>query len=261
MKKWLLSLLTIVFAAGVLSACGSEESGSDSASDKKVLKMATSADYKPFEYIDTAKSEEIIGFDVELAKTLAEKLGYELEVSDMDFGGLITALKNGQADLVLAGMTPTEKREKSVDFSDIYYTSNHMVVTAKDSGISSVEDLEGKTVGVQMGSIQETKADELAETINMKVEDRNRIPELVQEIKAGRFDAAIIEDTVAEGYLEKNDELTGYVLEQSEEEVGYAMAFPKDSELRGQFNDELQKMKENGELDKLILKWFDADAE
>ncbi|KMY43837.1 ABC transporter substrate-binding protein [Bacillus sp. FJAT-27916] len=261
MKKWLLSLLTIVFAGVLLSACGSEESGSENASDKKVLKMATSADYKPFEYIDTAKSDEIIGFDVDLAKTLAEKLGYELEVSDMDFGGLITALKNGQADLVLAGMTPNEKREKSVDFSDIYYTSNHMVVTTKDSGISSAEDLEGKTVGAQMGSIQETKADELAETINIKVEDRNRIPELVQEIKAGRFDAAIIEDTVAEGYLEKNDDLTGFLLEQNEEGVGYAMAFPKNSELRGQFNEELQKMKENGELEELIVKWFDEDAE
>ena len=110
MKKWLLSLLTIVFAGVLLSACGSEESGSENASDKKVLKMETSADYKPFEYIDTAKSDEIIGFDVDLAKTLAEKLGYELEVSDMDFGGLITALKNGQADLVLAGMTPNEKQ-------------------------------------------------------------------------------------------------------------------------------------------------------
>ena len=262
MKKWLLSLLTVVFAGVLLSACGSsEESGSDGSSDKKVLKMATSADYKPFEYIDTAKSEEIIGFDVDLAKTVAEKLGYELQVSDMDFGGLITALKNGQADLVLAGMTPTEKREESVDFSDIYYTSKHMVVTAKDSNITSAEDLKGATVGVQMGSIQETTADELAKTIDMKVEDRNRIPELVQEIKSGRFDAAIIEDMVAEGYLAKNDDLSGFVLEQSEEEVGYAMAFPKGSELRDQFNKELQVMKESGELQELVVKWFDTDAE
>ena len=195
MKKWLLGLLTAVLAVSVLTACGSsEESGSD---NKKVLKMATSADYKPFEYIDTAKSDEIIGFDVDLAKAIAGKLGYEVEVMDMDFGGLVTAVKNGQADFVMAGMTPTEERKENVDFSDVYYTANHMIVTSKDSNIQSVEDLKNKTIGVQMGSIQEEKAQELSKTTKMTVENRDKIPELVQEIKSGRFDAAIIEDIVA----------------------------------------------------------------
>ena len=155
MKKWLLGILTAVLTVTVLTACGSTEESGSGSGEKKVLKMATSADYKPFEYIDTAKSDEIIGFDVDLAKAIAGKLGYEVEVMDMDFGGLVTAVKNGQADFVLAGMTPTEERKENVDFSDIYYTANHMIVTTKDSKIQSVEDLKGKTIGVQMGSIQE----------------------------------------------------------------------------------------------------------
>lgn len=261
MKKWLLSLLTVVLSVSVLTACGSSDESSGGSGDEKVLKMATSADYKPFEYIDTAKSDEIIGFDVDLAKAIAGKLGYEVQVVDMDFGGLVTALKNGQADFVMAGMTPTEERKKNVDFSDVYYTANHMIVTSKDSKIKSIDDLENKKIGVQMGSIQEQKAQELAETTKMTVENRDKIPELVQEIKAGRFDAAIIEDLVAKGYLEKNEDLTGFLLEGDTEEIGSAIAFKKDSELRDQFNAELKKMKENGELDELVLKWFGGDAE
>ena len=176
---------------------------SEKNSDGKVLKMATSADYAPFEYIDTEGTGDFTGLDIELAKVITARLGYELEIQDMDFGGLISALQNGQADFVMSAMSATDERRGSVDFSEIYYTSKHVVVSKTDSGIESVEDLKGKKVGVQMGSIQEEKGKELAEEIGFNLENRNRIPELIQEIKAGRLDAAIIEDTVAEGYMEK----------------------------------------------------------
>ncbi len=189
------------FIDGCACCCGTTEEGTSDNKEAKVLKMGTSADYAPFEYIDTAKGEEPTGIDIELAKTITEKLGYELEIQDMDFGGLISSLQNGQVDFVASAMSATEERKKSVDFSDIYYTSKHIIVSKKGSGLKSVEDLNGKTVGAQLGSIQETKAKELAKTIDLKVDSRNRIPELIQEIKAGRMDAAIIEDTVAKGYL------------------------------------------------------------
>ncbi|MEH7272599.1 transporter substrate-binding domain-containing protein [Neobacillus vireti] len=257
MKKAIILFITTLVFAAVLAGCGKSES--DNAGDKKTLVMATSADYAPFEYIESDKSDEIIGFDVDLAKALAGKLGYEIEVKDMDFGGLIQSLKSGQADFVLAGMTPTEKRKKNVDFSDIYYTAQHMVISKKDSNIAAVEDLEGKTVGVQLGSIQEGKADEINKTVSIKVENRNRIPELIQELKAGRFDAIIIEDTVAKGYLEKEADLTNFTMSDDPEEAGSAIAFPKDSELTEKFNQELKKMKENGELQELIVKWFGGE--
>ncbi|MDZ5471085.1 transporter substrate-binding domain-containing protein (plasmid) [Bacillus sp. 31A1R] len=261
MKKVISFLMLSVLLVGVLSACGTSEkstsgSGSKEESGKKVLVMGTSADYPPFEYVDSAKGEEIIGFDVDLANAIAEKLGYEVQVKDIDFTGLIPALETGQVDFVLAGMTPTEERKKNVDFSDIYYTANHLIVSNKDSGLNTLEDLKGKTVGVQLGSIQEGKAKEIAESIDIKIENRNRIPEIIQEIKSGRFDAAIIEDTVMKGYFKKNPELTGFILEEDTEE-GSAMAFPKGSELTKEFNDALLEMKENGELEKLIVKWFD----
>ncbi|MEH7013476.1 transporter substrate-binding domain-containing protein [Neobacillus niacini] len=257
MKKVIGLFLTMILAVGLLAACG--ETKDSNTGDKKTLVMATSADYAPFEYIESDKSDDIIGFDVDLAKAIAGKLGYEVEVKDMDFGGLIQSLKSGQADFVLAGMTPTEKRKNNVDFSDIYYTAQHMIISNKDSGIETLEDLEGKTIGVQLGSIQEGKAEEINETVAIKVENRNRIPELIQEMKAGRFDAVLIEDTVAKGYLDKEADLTSFTISDDPEEAGSAIAFPKDSDLTEKFNQELKKMKENGELQELVVKWFGGE--
>ncbi|WLR49706.1 transporter substrate-binding domain-containing protein [Bacillus tianshenii] len=264
MKKFFM-IFTFVVMAGVLAACGTggsedgQTSGEQSAdTDKKVLVMGTSADYPPFEYVETAKSDEIIGFDVDLAKAITEKLGYEMEIKDIDFNGLIPALQSNKVDFVLAGMTPTEERKENVDFSQVYYEANHMIVSSKDSKIEKLEDLEGKKVGVQLGSIQEGKAEEIKETIDITIDSRNRIPELVQEIKAGRFDAAIIEDTVAKGYLEKNEDLQAFVLPNTEE-AGSAVAFPKGSEHVEEFDKAITELKESGELDEMIKKWFGGE--
>jgi arginine/lysine/histidine transporter system substrate-binding protein len=259
MKKSLLLFIASILLIGLLSACGAGgEQKNGSGEQKKVLKMGTSADYAPFEYIDTAKGNEIIGFDVDLAKMIAKELGYEVQIVDMDFSGLIPALQSGKVDFVLAGMTPTKERKKNVDFSDVYYVARNMIVSKKGSGIKTVEDWKGKTVGVQTGSIQEGEANKIAKTVDIKIESRNRIPELIQEIQAGRFDVAIIEDTVAKGYLKNsNGKLEGHTIPTSEQEAGSAIAFPKGSKLRDEFNKVLQEKMKNGEVDKLIKKWFD----
>lgn len=251
MKK-LMALMLLMIA--ILAGCGT--SSDSEGSDKKELIMGTSADYPPFEYIDSAKSEEIIGFDIDLANALGEKLGYTIKVKDFDFSGLIPAIQAGQVDLVMSGMSPTPERKENVDFSDIYYTAQDLVITKKDSNINSVEDLKGKTIGVQLASIQEDAAKEIAKNVDVKVENRDRIPQLVEEIKAGRFDAAIIEDVVAQGYLNKDDTLSSFTATEANDDAGSAIAFPKDSDLTEKFNEELNKMQENGELDKLIVKWF-----
>ena len=261
LKKRVALLLTSVLLVGILAACGTSEKEDNSSSgnkDKKVLVMGTSADYPPFEYVETSKSDEIKGFDVDIAKAIGKKLGYEVQVKDIDFNSLVPALENESVDFVISGMTPTPQREKSVDFSDIYYTAKNMIITTEDSKIKTAEDLKGKTVGVQLASIQETLATDLNKNkdIGMKIEKRNRIPEIIQEMVAKRVDAVIIEDTVAKGYLKDNKDLVGYVMETGEEDAGSAIAFQKGSKLTEEFNAELNKMLENGEMEKLILKWF-----
>src|SRR5699024_10055136 len=125
MKKISTIILTGVMAVGLITGCSNNKSKNTANDNKKVLVMATSADYKPFEYMDTTKGNTIIGLDVDLAKYIAKDLGYTLQVKDMDFNSLITAVKTGKVDMVASGMTPTEARKKSVDFTDVYYSAKN----------------------------------------------------------------------------------------------------------------------------------------
>lgn len=173
----------------------------------------------------------------------------------MDFNSLIPALQAEKVDFILAGMSPTPERDEVVDFSIPYNETVQMVVTKKDSGIEKVEDLAGKTVGVQISSIQEELANEVAKTVDMKVESRNLIPEVVQELMTKRFDAAIIEDIVAENYVERNAELTYFPVEVDEADYKVAV-LPEGSDLKAQFDQAIQELIDSGKIEELQQKWF-----
>ncbi|MGZ0049889.1 transporter substrate-binding domain-containing protein [Brevibacillus gelatini] len=239
--------------AGQEQAAGQE----GQAGEKKTLIMATSADYKPYEYHDlTSGKDEIVGFDIDIANYIAKELGYEIQITDMDFGGLVPALQTNRADFVMAGMTPTPDRQKNVDFSDIYYEAKNTIVSKKDSNLTKPEQLAGKKIAVQLGSIQEEAAKELEKTVQgLQVTSLNKLGEIVEEVKTGRVDAAIIEDTVAKGFVASNPTLQFTTIE-SNETNGSAIAFPKGSPHVEKFNEVIKKMQENGEMDKLIQKWF-----
>jgi len=256
MKKRIAGLFISLICFLALSACSS--SSDSSKNNAKQLVMGTSADYPPFEYVDTANGDDIIGFDADLAKALGEKTGYEIVVKDMDFNGLITSLQSGKVDFVMAGMEATEDRKENADFTDPYFRSDISMVVDKNSGIKAFEDIKDKVVGVQVGSIQAEKAKELQKTVDFQLETRDRVPDLVQEINSGRFDGVLMEDVVAKGYLKKNDNLTTIAV-PSNETGGAAIAFQKDSKLTSKFNDALKEMKENGEMDKLVAKWFNGE--
>ncbi|MGG0179204.1 transporter substrate-binding domain-containing protein [Gottfriedia acidiceleris] len=247
MKKIVGVLAASALSIGMLSACNK--------SDDKTLILGTSADYKPYEFIDT-KNDKIVGFDVDLAKALGKKTGYTIKVKDIDFNSLITAMNADKVDFIMAGMKKTPERAKNADFTEPYFTDQNEIVVNKDSNIKSVEDLKGKTVGVQAGSIQETKAIEVSKKIGFKVENRNRIPEMVEELKAGRFDAVVIEQSVASGYLNKLPEMQGELMQDFFEQSGSAVALPKGSKLTPKFDKALKELKEDGTVDKLIKKWF-----
>ncbi len=255
-----LPALLALTATACTSAEDAPAEGADSSAegDAQVLVMATSADYPPYEFYETASGGgEPVGFDVDIAKYITDQLGYELEIQDMEFNGIIPALQGDRVDFAMAGMTPTDERKQSVDFTDVYYDAKNTIVASADSGYESYEDLSGATVGVQLGSIQEEELKTQAETIDgITVESRNKISELVQELKAGRIDAAIIEDTVAKGYIQNNEDLAFTTVEITEES-GSAIAFPKGSELRAEFDTVLDEMEENGTLEELINRWFE----
>lgn len=273
-KRSIFSLaVSSLLAAVVIAGCGTAgnpsgtgqpaeqpQAGQEStqpSGEKKTLIMATSADYQPYEYHDLSSGkDEIVGFDIDIARYIGQELGYEIQVNDMNFDGLVPALQSERADFVMAGMTPNPDRLKNADFSEIYHEAKNTIVSKKDSNITKPEQLAGKKVAVQLGSIQETAAKDLVATVEgLQITSLNRIGEIVEEVKTGRVDAAIIEDHVAKGFVANNEVLQFTTIETGESN-GTAIAFPKGSPLVDEFNQVLKKMKENGEMDKLINKWF-----
>ncbi|NJP09869.1 MAG: ABC transporter substrate-binding protein/permease [Leptolyngbyaceae cyanobacterium RU_5_1] len=219
-----------------------------------VLKMGTSADYKPFEFHDTSSGQDtIVGFDVDIAKRIAQDLGSPLEIVDMDFNGLIPALQSKRVDFVMAGMTPTPERRKNVDFSQIYYESKNTIIAKQDKNLTTVESLKGKTIGSQLGSTQEEFVKKIP---GINSVNRNKVGELIQEIKSNRIDAAVVEDTIVKGYIGVYPDLAFTVVESTEEQ-GSAIAFLKGSTLVDPFNKVLATMRKDGSLERYAKKWFE----
>lgn len=261
------SLLTLLFtttvALSALTSCEPPQPGQNatSSSGKKVLIMVTSPDYPPYQFYDTAGGgRSIVGFDIDIANKIAAELGFELKINESDFNGLIPALQAKRADFVMAGMTPTPERKKNVDFSIIYFEAKNTIIAPKASNLTTIKDLEGKTVGVQLGSIQEGDAKKIAAKVpGMKVKQLNKVPDLIQEIKSKRIDAAIVEDTFAKGFTDSSPDLAFTVI-PPEGPSGSAIAFPQGSPLVTDFNKVLEKMIASGEIKTLSAKWFAKSA-
>ncbi len=249
---------TYLLAGGVsallLTACGQKDTDTGAAEQKEVLEMGTSAEFAPFE--SRNPQGDIVGFDIDLANYIADELGVELKITDMKFDGLIGALQNDRVDLVLAGMSATDARKENVDFSTEYNHSGEMFVSAKGSGLETLEDLEGLTVGVQLGTIQEEGAKSIIEdeAIDFELKALDDSGALIQEILSGRIDAAYMDKQVALGYIEAQG-LDAFD-DPTTASPGMAVAFPKGSDLVEEVNAVLAEMEESGKLDELKEKWL-----
>lgn len=240
----------------VLAACGSQNDGSASSvetkDEKDVLKLATSADFPPFESRDPEGNYE--GFDIDLAELIAKDLGYELEIEDMSFDGLIGALQADRVDMVMAGMSGTEERRENVDFSTEYNRSGEVFMYPSDKSFKKLENLKGKVVGVQLGTIQEEGAEELAQKYGFEVKKVDDAGMLVQELHSNRIDIAYMDKTVAVGYVDSQ----GFESfdDPTTSSPGMGIAFPKDSDLIEEVNEVIEKLENNGELEELQNKWL-----
>lgn len=258
MKKWNL-IGSLALGTMLLAACGDDSANNAQdketadTDDKKVLEMATSADFPPFESRNTAGEFE--GFDIDLANYIADELGYELEIKDMKFDGLIGALQTERVDMVLSGMSATDKRKENVDFSTEYNHSGEMFVTLKDSELQSLEDLKGTTLGVQLGTIQEDGAKKIkADTVDFEIKAVDNANVLIQELMSNRIEAAYMDKAVAQGYIAEQD-LKGFD-DPTTSSPGMGIAFPKGSDLVEEVNAVLKKAEENGKLQELKDKWL-----
>ncbi|MEO1620773.1 MAG: transporter substrate-binding domain-containing protein, partial [Cyanobacteria bacterium J06632_3] len=182
----------------------------------QVLQVGTAADYIPFEYRSPdTEADEIIGFDIDIANYIARQLGFELQWQDIPFDQLLPSVSSGELDFAIAAITPTIERAQTLEFSEPYYESRHALISRRSDPVRTLTDINGKRVIVQSGSVQESL---LLQRVGLDIEVTSvgTLNEIVSAIREGMADTAIVEELVAEAYLENNPTLEMDVLGELE---------------------------------------------
>jgi polar amino acid transport system substrate-binding protein len=269
MKNGIIKKIVAVAAVATIAismvGCGStakKESASSKTSALEAIKakgtlvVGTSADYPPYEFHkEIDGKDQIVGFDIEIAKELAKDLGVKLEIKDMAFDGLLVALQADKMDMIFAGMTPTDERKQNADFSDIYFTATHRFIlrSGEEATITKIEDLKGKKIGVQKGSIQADIAKANFEEADIKLLEK--VPDLILDLKNKKVDAILVESTVADIQAQKNPGIAvANKLEVKDPDGGCAVAMKKgSSELLAEANKTLKRLKDEKKVETFIV--------
>lgn len=244
MKKTITRILAGVMAVAMcvaLSSCAAPAAGSGSGaatsagSDKLAkikasgkLIVGTSADYPPFEFHKMQSGQDkIMGTDVEIAQAIAKDMGVKLQIEDMSFDGLLPALTTGSVDMIVAGMTISDERKKSVDFSDVYYTVRLKLLLRKgDVGkYKALGDFDGKSIAAQTGTSNESAVK--SEQPKAHLVSLAKIPDMILELKSGKVDAVNLDSVVADSYANKNKDLAVSDLQYSTPPDQTAIAIAK----------------------------------
>ena len=277
MKKLSIAMLSMVLAGSMLlTGCGggnTQTTDDTSADDTQqsetaenteggTLVMGTNAQFPPYEFRD--ENNEVAGIDADIAAAIADKLGMELEITDMAFDSLIPALQSGTIDIILAGMTADPERAESVDFTDSYATGVQVIIVPEDSDIAPAEqedgtmavDLTGKLIGVQAGTTGDQYCTDDYGQESVRQYDNGALA--VSALANGQIDCVVIDNEPAKNYVAANTGLkildTEYITEN------YAAAIAKDNtELYEQVNAAIQELKADGTIDEIIGKYITTD--
>ena len=246
-------------ASSTASSASSSEAASTSAAAELTtveagkLTMATNATFPPYEM--TTDSGEIEGIDVDTAKAIAEKLGLELQIDDMDFDAALLSVQQGKADIVMAGVTVTDERKAVMDFSDSYATGIQSIIVPEGSDITSPDDLGGKKIGTQRGTTGYIYcSDDFGDDAVVAYDDGLTA---VQALKNGQVDAVVIDNAPATEYVAANPGLV--ILDTSYAEEDYAIGMAKGSALEDAVNAALEELKADGTLQSIVDKYITAE--
>ncbi len=268
--------------AALPAATAADQSDVQIARSDKTLVMATTPNYPPYEQIVDDSTEEraedsidedqlegqtkdgedsqegptIVGFDIDLAELIAERLNRQLEVVDLSFDALIPALVDGKVDIVMAALEPNRSRKQQIDFSNIYYRSRHTLVSI--DGYLRSRDLSYQNIGVRSGSVQARFAQKLTngEIPGLYVESYDSLEQLFRALDTGEIEGAVVEANLADDYLARYPDFGANIM-PTEEATGSAIALAQNSPLRRDINAALSQIKASGEMDQLIARWFD----
>lgn len=256
MKKILAIALCLVMALS-FAACGGnttvDPTDATGEVEKAVLKMGTNAAFPPYEY---KEGDVIVGIDAEIAAAIAEELGMELEIVDMEFDSIITSVQQGAVDMGVAGMTVTEERLENVNFSSSYATGVQVVIVPEGSSIATLDDLAGKKIGTQIGTtgFMYSQWDYGEENVT----GYSKGADAILALKGGDVDCVIIDNEPAKAFVAANEGLTILGTEYAVED--YAIAIAKENtELLDNVNAALEKLTADGTIDEIVNKYISVE--
>ena len=258
-KKILAVSLIMILALTAFTACGSKDKTEE---EMTTLVLGTSADYAPCEFMYPDENGEMVfgGIDVDTAQYIADYMGVELQVENMSFSNLLTALGKGQFDIVLADIEATDERKEAVDFSEPYYEAVQYVLLPEGSEIATAEDLKNKTIGVQLGTTGDFIASDIEGTT---VNTYNKGVDAVNDLINGRVDCVIIDKNPAlvfeSKFQDDGSKITAVDGAQFEfEPEYYAIAVPKgDTALVDAINKAIEELKADGTFDELVKTYIE----
>lgn len=245
-------------------AASSEAASSEAASETETaelstvepgkLIMSTNAAFPPYEM--TTDSGEFEGIDIETAQAIADKLGLELQIDDMDFDAALLAVQQGKADMVMAGVTVTDERQNVMDFTDSYATGIQSIIVKEDSDIASVDDLTGKKIGTQRGTTGYLYCSDDFGDENVVAYDNGLTA--VQMLNNGQVDCVVIDNAPAKEFIAANPGLK--LLDTAYVEESYAIGVGKgNTELKDAINTALEELKADGTLQAIVDKYITAE--
>ncbi|EBF5559798.1 basic amino acid ABC transporter substrate-binding protein [Campylobacter coli] len=253
MKKFLTAFL-VAFMGLFLTACQNTKTENNTSNETNAtltLKVGTAPNYKPFNYKQDSK---LTGFDTDLVEEIAKKNGIEIVWVETNFDGLIPALKAGKIDMIASAMSATDERRQSVDFTKPYYMSKNLYIKLKNNeALQTKTDLEGKKIGVQLGTLQENTAKAIKD---VQVQSNKDLNIAVLALKNNKIDAILADQDTAKGFLAENPDLVSFYQETDGGE-GFSFAFDKDKqkEVIEIFNKGIDEAKANGFYDSLVKKY------
>ena len=255
-KKIIAIVLCVALCAAVLCGCSSKKAEDAApADDAKTIVVATNVAFPPYEFYE---NEKPAGIDVDILQAICDKLGYNMEVADMEFGSIITSVESGKADIGFGAITVTDDRAKSVHFTDSYSTGIQSVIVPEGSPITSIDDLyaDGIKIGVQQdttGDIYGT--DDFGED---HIARFNKGADAVQAVLTGKCDAVLIDNSPAQTFVEQNEGLMILPTVYAEEEYAFEISYDND-DLYEEVNGALNELLKDGTVQKIIDKYINAD--
>lgn len=235
-------------------AAGETETAELSTVEPGKLIMSTNAAFPPYEM--TTDSGEFEGIDIETAQAIADKLGLELQIDDMDFDAALLAVQQGKSDMVMAGVTVTDERQNVMDFTDSYATGIQSIIVKEDSDIASVDDLAGKKIGTQRGTTGYLYCSDDFGDENVVAYDNGLTA--VQMLNNGQVDCVVIDNAPAKEFIAANPGLK--LLDTAYVEESYAIGVGKgNTELKDAINTALEELKADGTLQAIVDKYITAE--